>query len=53
MSAENIDGAVFYEQLENLEDEFEEVELELRKFHQLHVLPRQTNQKKEGNQTNS
>ncbi|KAL6891002.1 nucleosome assembly protein [Trichoderma longibrachiatum] len=29
MSAENIDGAVFYEQLENLEDEFEEVELEL------------------------
>lgn len=34
MSAEAADNsAVFYEQLENLEDEFEEVELELRKFH--------------------
>ena len=40
MSAENADGAVFYEQLENLEDEFEEVELELRKFFPpLHLLP--------------
>ena len=32
-STESPDAAtVFYEQLENLEDEFEEVELELRKF---------------------
>jgi hypothetical protein len=40
MSAENIDNPVSYEQLEDLEDDFEEVELELRKF--LSLVPTQT-----------
>lgn len=31
MSAENIDNPISYEILEDLEDDFEEVELELRK----------------------
>jgi hypothetical protein len=33
MSAENIDNPISYEQLEDLEDDFEQVELELRKFY--------------------
>lgn len=38
MSAENIDNPpISYEQLEDLEDDFEQVELELRKF--LPLLP--------------
>lgn len=32
MSAENIDNPISYEQLEDLEDDFEQVELELRKL---------------------
>lgn len=31
MSAENLDTPISYEQLEDLEDDFEEVETELRK----------------------
>lgn len=36
MSAENIDNPISYEQLEDLEDDFEQVELELRKFYLYH-----------------
>ena len=39
MSAEDLDNSVAYEQLDDLEDDFEEVELELRKFLHSSVAP--------------
>ena len=39
MSAEDLDNPISYEQLEDLEDDFEQVELELREYYSWHHFP--------------